>query len=928
MKKKKITHVAKKYDVRVLHFEKRANRTSAIDSATDSNWDYICLGHFDRVTAESLSNCRNANLSPLQIIGNNIKDGSLIDDNYVFSLYLLRESKANNACTNFWDSKKNFCSIIRLHCDLAKIGEIKEPLISYLENYFHNLTNPFVKYIQPGKVHVYNFDVSYMVYNSLELGDAVVILKSDSIVAMLEISRCLNFNSIVCDTYTYCLIQTQLLKQDVTEETSGVDVTEKSQQDNTRETALPQTEAQPPTLGYAATRFAVRDAYAADLFLQKLCIKSDENNSYPKAHFITGTTDLIIEWGPCSENEFVQYMRQIAQRGILPHTKKTVDDITVQAAFNDVVTRVGLDYRSKPAYTTGTSEQGLCPTNKKPVAPPILPSEINFCRGKIGLFSDRSFKHSFIRIMGTLESMLHNSITDDLYNLLYPSTRAIISRITYIEKFNRQHEQDFHFQEDVIRYLEKWELLAGDITNLESQLVHHPELQVVRYYAPAMVLQFELEFAIVCSKLLSGSNARCFIPMLALSQETAVSTECLLDPFDDPYDGECALITQIPSEMLYNPWKVAYQLCHEMSHYSGDVARNRKIRKDILCECMAEWIARYWAEPYIDNIPSIRHEALQEFRKFCDDFKRKLYKLLQQSLKDYADNLHLESLCEKIQQHCSNICNNQQLREQFQNVALSYLSEDEQLAFLGKTACAVNATAYPTMMELNDLKKHLAYLKSCLKEGYADISMIMLLDCSDRTYIECVFADEIERVQNKYSGINHEELYNTLNPHIDRYALVHAAIKAEQLSEKPICIRKKLLKRLHVQAENQSKDEWLKKAKEKAYNAIASIQGDADIYWELDVANLLTEHLRMSEATAIINYFVICIKDLQCFINDKNNIGKVEQLRRALRAVRPDCFDWSELQKFLFEARKRRNKEYQKEGDQENYTPQTPNRTT
>ena len=52
----------------------------------------------------------------------------------------------------------------------------------------------------------------------------------------------------------------------------------------------------------------------------------------PVPHFyVTGTADQIIQWGKCSENEFLKIMRKITQQGD-----------SMYPCFNDVMTRVGI----------------------------------------------------------------------------------------------------------------------------------------------------------------------------------------------------------------------------------------------------------------------------------------------------------------------------------------------------------------------------------------------------------------------------------------------------------------------------------------------------------------------------------------------------------------------------------------------------------
>lgn len=937
------TSKKKEYDVRVVRFEKAVNRIDAVHTASASDWDYICLGHFDRVTAEALRSTDGIKRSPLQLICDNQKygkspncqvgpqNGSPYDDNHVFSLYLLKETYTDHQfCDAFWKPDAKFCSIIRLHCELRTINQSSSSLLCYLEQYFQKLKNTSVKYVSAGKLKVCNTDVSYILYDSLELGDAVVVLKGASIVALLEVARWLNFNDAVRDTYTYCLIRSKLLTE--SKEIASSEVTE--------EKTSVEGDERPLVLNYAATRFAIRDAFAADEFLRDLGIKVDQQQSYPKAYFITGTTDLIVDWGPCTEALFLDYIRKIAQKGILSRDQGSTtkeassettpcapSEATIQVAFNDVITRIGITYKNKEPHVSD------------PFKVPNTPSELA-CWSQFTFPSYLPFEASFRRMLGTLNSMYHNSVTDDLYNLLFPSTHAMLTRLTALkeaedsspkpwenmtrEQWNYQCER---YQADIIRYMEVWELLVGDITNLESQLVHQPELQVIRFYAPAMVLQFELEFAILCSKLLSGQNSRCFIPILALSQRTTVSTECLLDPFDEPYDSECALITQIPSEMLYDPWKAAHQLCHEVSHYCGDKSRRRKKRAEVLCKCMAEMVSRYWFSLYGNIVNTIKEEnsILLEIRKYCIAFRDKLSSKLYHALGKDVDEYRLETVKSKLYENFDHICNDCELREEFQSHILSYFPADEQLAFLGKLATTNRETAYASMIELGLFKEHLEYLAHCLKECYADISMMLLLECSDKDYIQCVFEKEMKSLEDKFSGdwdgVPEENEEYTLkelqNGHIDRIALVYGARMKNHPAEDPQhrigTWFAKLFARCLDRDNNSSTPNlpsalWENKAKTRAIRALSALQGDDHAFWEEDMEKVLPGHLFMFEATEIIKYLADCEKDLQK--NLSANQTDIHKLRKALKAVHPNHFDWSTLQTFLNESRKKRANEY------------------
>lgn len=899
----RISEIEKKqYDVRLIRFVKSTKNNRHVPEPTECEIANICLGHFDYVYAQKLGKVNTPKATaPLAMIDSDRKARSRSEDNYEYPLYLLKEVTGETDLDSFWKDDSPFTTIIRLHCGLNDIGEIA--LSEYLRRWCLVADGTYYG-IKPGNENelLYApddaecsadgdgccvYSIKYQFYDSLELGDAVVILKSNSVVAAMEVSRYLNLLPEVVDTYTYFTIRTDLFQYDDQAWAEYGEIPDKL------------------GLAYVTTRFSVKKAEQANRFFFEYMAFSQNpsQRNYPRVHFVNGTTDALVDWGECNEKQFLTYLRQIAKAGLMSEPTNNGDSVDFHNAFNDVITRIGLVYEQitldkeyLKRFEQEVSIRTICNWIKRngragsanELRLTQFMDDVHSFRNAIkqSIGNDNNdnrfpWSRSVNRLLGTVRSIAENYVMDDLSYLLIPGVNALINRITYLLEHNNWK---LEYDKEVLDYLDDLTHLINDIAHLESQLVQHPELSAVRYYIPAMVLQFEQEFVKKCSKILS--DKRTFIPMLVPTQKHNISTVCPLDPNSEDYRRACALRTQIPVSMLYSPWIVAHQLCHEIAHYCGDKDRKRELRTESIAKCMADFLMHQWENRIGVNSQNCKDKLINDFR---NDLEKELLRPFQNS-----NDQHLTNVIETMWSHMiRHILSGDKWYEQFQDVLIAELPDHDKLTYIGRNAIYGKDASAWAIVSNEIIQEHLDYLSTLCKECYADIAMILLLDCSVEDYIHSVFDEEMNAQKSEIEDtIVKNQLYGPatnaapiawysaveVQAHIDRFALVFNTIKK--------------IKRSNIDLPSPTQD-WIREAMRR----ISTMDRQSTEFWNGYSSG--ESLLFVNEAVILSNYMEECAKSLHVTLKKYHSSRHLKQLREILAVVKDDTFDWTKLQSFL-----------------------------
>ncbi|WP_294702556.1 hypothetical protein [uncultured Flavonifractor sp.] len=872
------------YDVCVIELIKALDFSSLKRFLTTKESNiYLCLGHFDMIKA-----ARTCDVAfPLTAIQEHIQRSSInnspncrLSENCFHSLYMLKQlaisdQQTRNELDQFWAMDCNFFCVIRFHCDQVQKTCTDQQFSDILltrsrtlpghdkissENYpfsqllIDNTTRSYTVYREKspnslqgdGTEAVLTQDAQEALhvagavafYDSLELGDVVGIVKSNSLSTAMNILQHLYGCDVVSNAYTYCGVERGLLQQDHT-------------------LLLPAERSDPlnaHTLTHPTTRFCVKLGWKADYLLRKLQPYTS------RITFVTGTADVIIEWKPSTEREFLSYIGQL------------VNFTSLYNAFADIITRIGIPYTTPLASRKHLRKS--CFWDQLPNA-----KDLSWLRCS----QLERWRSPIRRLVGTLQSMYESSVLDALACLLIPGVDAFLARMHYIQE-NGQWSSTY--KQDVTDFLDRWATLANDISHLESQIVQHPDLTPTRYYIPAMVLQFERALLEECvhitesldqKKADSTNSPRNFAPILLPTSEDNVHTLCPLDPeFDIQYTDNSPLCIFLPIHRIYQPWELAHMLCHEIQHYSGDALRCRDSRLECLANCAAANIVSFLTL-YVNDPASYSPDNLVMERSF----QKTIATLIIHQLKEIGKPPYLKIIRETLPSIMFEIARNQKHQETLQNILFSNTAPEAQMASVQRM-CQLNAMEVGVVFA-NVFEQHTRYLCGLCKECYADIAMILMLNCSFKDYYHCIYEDEQRKFQKQPKNHQEEEM---MERHTDRLAMVILAIEA---------------RRPEWPWSTDTLESWAIAAWEKVehWASVCGNENSPNYTWKRYYVSdeLSAFALVADEAKQLQEYLTSCAHDLDALLLQQSE--SVDMLRRHLLYVSRSYFDWNSTRNYL-----------------------------
>lgn len=869
-----------KYDVRVVRFIKT---TSSCPVNKNEHADYICLGHFDMMHISKLGDLTEAPL--LEIQNDRGQKGESVfgcTENNVYSLYILKDITEfkPDKLSSFWTASTTYTVVTRIHCDYPTTwSKEKQPFSQVIEDHckkqvFKNARVVLRQSEDEAESPVFSFDsainqentkkekVDCLFYGSLELGDTVAIMKSCSIRAILEVIYCLSSNECVRDTYSYCGIDRVLL-----------------QNNNVLLSAFSVSDAM---LDYISTRFYVRNIKNADIFMGMLYQQTGKNSAQ---FYVTGTADQSIHWNECTEEGLLTIMRFLTQKG---------EDI--HYCFNDVITRIGIcqkpmeqgDYKLPDKEIRKLSEviEGYDVT-------------MDWLRKEYETYSEINWKYSLLKLLGTLESLHTNYVMDDLANLTIPSVNAFLIRLNYIREQNNDTIPE-KYDNEIIKFLNRWTSLMNEISHLESQLTQHPEFVPVKYYVPAMILQFELQFVKCCCQALSMNQSRLFVPMLLPIDYPDLHTYCPLDPKQEDYGQSCPLLLFIPLMDLYRPWETAFRIAHEMAHYCEDNSRNRNLRHKLLIKCAAEYVANCWYGTYIAKEDG---SEASDLRVRSKDYALTLQKRMEEAISSQhpAEQYYLDDTIDYLADIVSaGIRSTIQLEEYLFTVDPKYFFNHQKMY----TKIHMEQEQSSRNHVLNDMiGKHLELLRFLYSECYADTAMVILTGCSFDDYVSSIYIDQYTRFEQAEPKIG--ELLK--NPYVLRQ-VVRMALVIYAIDQLP-------------NNDNSWHPDDILKINSFSSNLVKySVKIVKDIKEKKTTPpEVLDDEISVSvdEFLCIRDYLITCASDLA---NSLQNPGEmktkepdrqsqtnskryeaVQYVRSGISYVKRNAFDWTRVQKYILE---------------------------
>ena len=700
----------------------------------DAN-DYMCLGHFDLIHIREVPKKGDA----LRSIEDDYQSQYIQSSNYISPLYLLHYPGESAELKKFWDTPFCCMAVSRIHFSPFHFQGIShetengmEPYIQVLKDAISGLSAQPPEQAPDGSlgetsIFIAGEWVHCVFYHTLELGDIVAVLKSNSMESCLHVLRRLLETAPVGDVYSYCGVHTALLEAGTSARdaagiwdagwTAGKSYSCHGAVDSIRK-----------TLPNASIRFSVHSSRCAEQFWKDLsAIEGIPGN----ISFVIGTADAMLDMSGCTLETYLEYTR-----GLLWNTYSLAKDsgqdlveIDMHDAFDDIISRIGVPYGEiyKDARFPEKNVPHTC----------LFAIQENL-RQKLanvsGTFGQEPWATALAAQTNTLITMMENCVMDDLSILIWPSVSALMERLNSISSITPEQALGVRL------FLDKWDILKSDITRLEGQLVQSPELYSSRYYTPATLMVFYMALLHAYNELLLAVNQddyrQDFIPLITYDVEPRANTLCILDAAygaggssaNAHYDGNTPLLVSLPVSLMFRPFDISIILCHEMSHYTGDRTRLREQRFDSILSACAARIAKAWLLDGQTEYPLRANgssEVLKQLRNELRECYHEIYG---------KDAIYLN----QVKQGLPNVLSQIFLKQELQSKLIAKYLNGESLRrnFIEYTQ---KFTPYMRHKLLQDLKTDLERLLLLYQECYADLAAILCLGLTEQEYFLSMF---------------------------------------------------------------------------------------------------------------------------------------------------------------------------------------------
>lgn len=840
-----------KNDLRVVELVKASAEAPLNDKLKIEENHFICLGHFDFMQVRKLE----ADANTLKTIEADIVKHHTTENNYVYPLYLLHYP--DNTCNfdNFWDMRSFCMAISRVHFAPLPSQEQNQDDITVLKTSIQSLsagapapseTLGEQSIITEGEL------VHCVFYHTLELGDVVVGLKSNSLNACLKVMQRILETASVADVYSYCGIHAVFKAERALDENDLY--TEFGVWEGARKTRRTVKDFYNETLSCASIRFSVRAVRYAEEFWAHL---PNRNN----LQFVVGTADALYDFKNCNLQEFIDYIRFLLTDFPTVQAGNDVYNISMYDAFDDIISRIGVPYGIVSSQVRSLKE--LRGTGQFSSLQRNLQNKLGGLRSR---YEDYLWFSTLTAQTNTLLTMMDNCVTDDLTILLWPSLTALLERLENCSGIGMRQDNDIR------DFLNAWDILESDILRLQGQLVQNPELQSSRYYTPASLMVFYMALLHKYNALLSDinqdPNRKCFTPLITYDITHRAHTLCILDDRvqssgTDEYQGRIPLLVSLPPALMYQPFDVAVILSHEMSHYTGDKTRQRKFRLEKIIKACAGMIAEAWVLDGRDAY-QLRDESSTAILAEITVALRNAYNRRNKDAKNGS-----QQFINQIRQTMPNAIREVYFDRKLQaRLAATYLeNETIRQSFIAYAGEFTPETQDKKIRELtNRLNDNLLLYREC----YADLAAILCLGLGEDEYLECMFFWENTLFENypDMDETKQERLYF-------QAALVLDAVESVRSEEGwTVIYRERQVERAKfLEAWTSSITYYQERIKKEE---------KPNIEMQSDKRKLLASH---SEYICLKDYLHSCAREIFHRLQDPNLVKIQKDIQASLRIV-------------------------------------------
>lgn len=633
---------------------------------------WVTMGHFDSMYSYLLDT-QDRNVFTVIHENNSVVAKKNDGDGYFHPLYLLTDTSDEA----FWKRDSWFVAVTRIHLSstVSNTQDIKK------------LKDDIAKQCK-------ETSCSCHIYQTIELSDLILVVKSDLISPMLDTVLNLWSCSGVGKVYTYCGMDYRYL---------------------TKPDAQPEEQN---TIGFLSMRFAVRDSSKADGFFRFI---EDTLGGEP-VYSIAGVDDVIVNFQKLKVQRVVCFFRSWLVDG-LP------EDIDLAGAFSDITTRLGTPIQNwGPQPTEDAAAASVEETEDALQQRCQELVDLNICVGELAEEKrisqiDQYWLRSLSELSYSLLRLSRNVLLDEFVYLMLPGIRAFLYNLKDILSGENPDCLSVLDQEGCCRFMDHCAQLMEHVMRTEGQLAHHPETRPILYDIPLAMLEHILAFLDLCSTILQTKDEPQkqiqFILLPGLCSE--MKTE---EMFAANGDLPGLLAISIPLHLMYEPQAVQIALCHELSHFVGENHRNREQRRECYIGAVAELIADLIFETERKSfIEQIRQRLESYISGFPDE-----------------DTWTISIFEEEVQTWIDDFLYSADLPSEYSSLIRDVL-RSESSECCSKPVLLRADFDHLRMRNINYFAQILPVFTRLFREIFADICMVSLLDLDADAYMDAFYDD-------------------------------------------------------------------------------------------------------------------------------------------------------------------------------------------
>ena len=694
MKKKRrkaSVHIVEKYtDMRVIDMHRQPKPINLL--VLQDGIDWVSLGHFNQFRIEKLARTpgNEASVELSSIYEHNQELSRKVEDTYNQPIYLLQEFSPNQSTQveDFWALRSAFLLVTRVHAAPMEQQAFEEAIRVCLDEKGTSMGSCSGVHQDDG--YRLGKDCMTIMYRTLEFSDIILVAKSDSVQTLMETAGHLYNHPCVGDSYSYIGIAPSELNGEQKHFALKDDV-----------------------IPCVQMRFAVKNSKEARKYLNSFRsrLPKDLKDVIDDSLFVTGTEDLLFPVKAIN-SEALCLILYFLLPYIEPCGEKQAQSFW--SAFDDMTTRLSIRERDLDLMT-GTPElvhDGLYEVykalyervrklyNRVQYSPPDwLRPTMELTKLLLNFSGDCVFHQVCYTVLDGMKGLVRLCEKTIFEDQTAPENQAMIGLL----------HMTLAGVSDMVEHM----------IRMEGELVHHPESRPILYDIPANLLELYLHFSESCMSYFmerekNSSDRRCRMLVVPCLCNTIK-----LKRIAEYEDVEPALYyVEIPLHLLYDSKYAICSLVHEVSHFSGELCRNRASRFNAFALSLACQMSLHME---MSESPAVWKELVKELKRLIPKDKQAMMDLLQD-----------EAICAV---DC--IAENEEWIEELLYIFFSSIGQhpDWEERYTRAVKARMN------LRRKQNIYKDIEELIYLYRESYSDLSMVLLLELSVEDYLSMLKRD-------------------------------------------------------------------------------------------------------------------------------------------------------------------------------------------